>query len=92
MCFVHISITYIFHLNDDPRRAKPWPRAWSLATTTDTYAKVREQEKFVTYNWSKKSVEVVDSGQPKISELNDAVKGHQQVLRLEVAMHYAMTV
>ena len=46
----------------------------------------------VTYNWCEEGVEVIDSGQPKISELNDAVKGHQQVLRLEVAMHYAMTV
>ena len=52
----------------------------------------RHREKLVTYNRSKKSVEVVDPGQTKISELNDAVKGHQQVLGLEVAMHYAMTV
>ena len=52
----------------------------------------REQEKFVTYNWSKKSVEVVDSGQPKISKLNCTVKGHQQILRLEVTVDDSMTV
>ena len=53
---------------------------------------MRSKKKFVTYNRSKKSIEVVDPGQPKISELNDAIKGHQQVLGLEVAMYYAMTV
>ena len=45
----------------------------------------------MTYNWSKESVEVIDSGQTKVSELHSAVKGHKKILRFEVTVDNPMT-
>ena len=46
----------------------------------------------VTYNWCEEGVEVIDSGQPKISELHSAVKGHKKILRFEVTVNNPVTV